>query len=217
MIDGWAKIAGRLGYYNYMYNLADATLPFFKFTPCKKEFPYLADKGLPCMTMEVLSNWHIYGPHIYLGLRLAYDPARRRRRDHGGLLAEVLRPAGRAVHEGLLDGHRRGDQPADEPRRQFLRPAGDLHAGVPAAVPGAARPGGAGGQGRSVYAERVALHAEGLQSAVEYRADLRRDGPRRVRPGAGRSTTRWSSGSKAWRPRGMPTVSTGRPICAACC
>ena len=43
MIDGWAKVASRLGYYNYMYNLADATLPMFKFTPCKEEFPYLAE------------------------------------------------------------------------------------------------------------------------------------------------------------------------------
>ena len=45
MVDGWAKVASRLGYYNYMYNLADATLPMFKFTPCQEEFPYLADDG----------------------------------------------------------------------------------------------------------------------------------------------------------------------------
>jgi hypothetical protein len=75
MTDGWAKIAHRLGYYNYMYNLADATLPMFKYTPCKEEFPYLAKKGLSFMTIEVLSNWYLYGPQIYLSLRMAYDPA----------------------------------------------------------------------------------------------------------------------------------------------
>src|ERR1043166_226120 len=74
MIDGWADVSKRLGYYNYMYDLADATLPMFKFTACQKEFPYLADKGLTYMTIEILSNWHIYGPQIYLSLRLAYDP-----------------------------------------------------------------------------------------------------------------------------------------------
>ncbi len=74
MIDGWAKVAARLGYYNYMYNLADATLPMFKYTPCKEEMPYLAKKGLDFMTIEVLSNWYIYGPQIYLSLRMAYDP-----------------------------------------------------------------------------------------------------------------------------------------------
>src|SRR3954451_15317490 len=57
-----------------MYNLADATLPMFKYTPCKEEFPYLAKKGLSFMTIEVLSNWYIYGPQIYLSLRMAYDP-----------------------------------------------------------------------------------------------------------------------------------------------
>jgi Domain of unknown function (DUF4838)/Beta-galactosidase second all-beta domain len=74
MVDGWAKVASRLGYYNYMYNLADATLPMFKYTPCRVEFPALADRGLAYMTIEVLSNWHLYGPQIYLSLRLAYDP-----------------------------------------------------------------------------------------------------------------------------------------------
>ncbi|MEN9674061.1 MAG: hypothetical protein RL553_2326, partial [Planctomycetota bacterium] len=74
MMNGWAGVASKIGYYNYMYNLADGTLPFFKFSACKKEFPYLADKGLSYMTIEVLSNWHIYGPQIYLSLRLAYDP-----------------------------------------------------------------------------------------------------------------------------------------------
>jgi hypothetical protein len=74
MVDGWAKVASRLGYYNYMYNLADATLPMFKFTPCKVEFPELARRGLAFMTIEVLSNWYLYGPQIYLSLRQAYDP-----------------------------------------------------------------------------------------------------------------------------------------------
>lgn len=74
MTDGWAKVAHRLGYYNYMYNLADATMPMFKYTPCKTEFPYLARKGLSYMTIEVLSNWYLYGPQIYLSLRMAYDP-----------------------------------------------------------------------------------------------------------------------------------------------
>ena len=45
MVDGWAKVASRLGYYNYMYNLADATLPMFKYTPCRVEFPELAAAG----------------------------------------------------------------------------------------------------------------------------------------------------------------------------
>jgi hypothetical protein len=74
MVDGWARVASRLGYYNYMYNLADATLPMCKYTPCRAEFPALADRGLAYMTIEVLSNWHLYGPQIYLSLRLAYDP-----------------------------------------------------------------------------------------------------------------------------------------------
>src|SRR5881227_3644888 len=68
------SLAKRLGQLHHLDKLADGTLPFFKFTACKKEFPYLASKGLSYMTIEILSNWHIYGPQIYLSLRLAYDP-----------------------------------------------------------------------------------------------------------------------------------------------
>ena len=57
-----------------MYNLADGTLPMFKYTPCRLEFPTLANRGLSFMTIEVLSNWYLYGPQIYVSLRMAYDP-----------------------------------------------------------------------------------------------------------------------------------------------
>jgi len=74
MVDGWAKAASRLGYYSYCYNLADGTLPFCKYTAYSRELPYLKARGLGYLTIEVLSNWQVYGPQIWLALRLAYDP-----------------------------------------------------------------------------------------------------------------------------------------------
>jgi len=168
MIDGWAKLADKSGYYNYMYNLADGTLPFFKFTACKKDFPYLKDRGLSAMTLEVLSNWHIYGPHIYLGVRLAYDP----RADVDAVMedywAKFFGPAGphmKAYWMGIDAAQQRlkchsggfyGLQQIYTP--EFIR---QCQAALSRAADAAASD--------KAYAERVALHAEGLASAIAYR------------------------------------------------
>jgi len=168
MISGWAKLADKLGYYNYMYNLADGTLPFFKFTACKKDFPYLKGRGLSAMTMEVLSNWHIYGPHIYLGVRLAYDPKADADAVMEDYWSKFFGPAGphmKAYWMGIDAAQERlkchsggfyGLQQIYTP--EFL---GQCRAALARAAEAAAPD--------KAYAERVALHAEGLASAIEYR------------------------------------------------
>jgi hypothetical protein len=170
MVDGWAKVAPRLGYYNYMYNLADGTLPMFKLTPCKEEFPYLADKGLAFMTIEVLSNWHVYGPQIYLSLRLAYDP----KLDADAVMEDYYQkfygpdaaPLMKAYWTGIDRATARlrchsggfyGLQAAYTP--EFVRACQSL-------LDRAAR----AAKADPVYSERVALHAAGFQDVVDYRA-----------------------------------------------
>jgi len=169
MLEGWAAAASRLGYYNYMYNLADSALPFFKFTACKKEFPYLKDKGLSYMTIEVLSNWHIYGPQIYLSLRLAYDP----QADAGAIMEDYWRrfygPRASAFmqqywmgidgalarlqsHAGSFFGLQQIYTP------EFLKQCETLLAQAAEAA-----------KGEEQYEQRVALANEGLKSAAAYR------------------------------------------------
>ncbi|HUT01295.1 MAG TPA: DUF4838 domain-containing protein [Phycisphaerae bacterium] len=75
LIDGWAKAVGRLGYRTYNYNLAECLVPFSKVSLWSHDIPYLAAKGCVGLNLETLANWEIYGPHIYLSIRLAYDPA----------------------------------------------------------------------------------------------------------------------------------------------
>jgi hypothetical protein len=169
MIEGWRQEAERFGYYNYMYNLADGTLPFFKFTACQKEFPYLASRGLEVMTLEVLSNWHVYGPHIYLGLRLAYSPdadAEAIMEDywqkfHGPNAAPFMKAYWMSLdaatlrlktHAGGFYGLREIYTP------EFLHACGErLRQAAQAA------------QSDPVLADRVALHTEGWKSAIAMR------------------------------------------------
>ncbi|MBN2473291.1 MAG: DUF4838 domain-containing protein [Pirellulales bacterium] len=75
LLDGWAGAAEKIGYRTYNYNLSECCLPFSKIAVWKHDIPYLREQGCVGINLETLTNWQIYGPHIYLSLRLAYDPA----------------------------------------------------------------------------------------------------------------------------------------------
>ncbi len=169
MVDGWGKVASRLGYYNYMYNLADATLPMFKFTPCKEEYPALAKRGLSMMTIEVLSNWYIYGPQIYLSLRLAYDPKADATAIMDDYFEKFYGPAA-----GPMKAYWMG---IDEATKKLECHSGGFYGLASAYSPDFVRAcesrlakakEAAGAEGS--YAERVAMHAAGFQNIVDYLA-----------------------------------------------
>ncbi len=169
MTEGWSKVAPKLGYYNYMYNLADATLPMFKFTPCQAEFPYLADKGLTYMTIEVLSNWYIYGPQIYLSLRMAYNP----RLDPAAVMNDYYEkfygpaaPFMKQYWQGIdaatlkMDCHSGGFYGLSAVYTpEFIR---NCQMSLDQAANAA--------KTNPVYAERVAMHAAGFQNLLDYRS-----------------------------------------------
>lgn len=170
MLDGWAKVAPRLGYYNYMYNLADATLPTFKFTPCKVEFPQLADRGLAFMTIEVLSNWHLYGPQIYLSLRMAYDPRLDAAAVMDDYYAKFYGPAA-----GPMKAYWTG---IDEATAKLANHSGGFYGLAAAYTPEFVRAcesrlkqaADTAKGADPVYAERVGLHAAGFQNVTDYHA-----------------------------------------------
>jgi hypothetical protein len=74
VIDGWAAAAEHIAYRTYNYNLAECLVPFSKLYVWKHDIPYLKKKGCIGINLETLTNWEIYGPHIYQSIRLAYDP-----------------------------------------------------------------------------------------------------------------------------------------------
>ncbi len=75
LVDAWSAVAQKVGYRTYNYNLADVIVPFSMISVWKHDVPYLHRKGCIGINNETLANWQIYGPHIYLSARLAYDPA----------------------------------------------------------------------------------------------------------------------------------------------
>jgi hypothetical protein len=75
LVDDWAAAASKIAYRTYNYNLAECCVPFTLLSVWKHDIPYLKDKGCVGINLETLTNWQIYGPHIYLSIRLAYDPS----------------------------------------------------------------------------------------------------------------------------------------------
>jgi hypothetical protein len=169
MVDGWAKVASRLGYYNYMYNLADGTLPMCKLTPCRVEFPALAGRGLTYMTIEVLSNWYVYGPQIYLSLRLAYDPTADATAIFDDYCTKFYGPAA-----GPMKAYWVG---IDEATAKLDCHSGGFYGLAAAYTPefcracaSRLRQAAEVAKGEKVYAERVVMHAAGFQNVLDYRA-----------------------------------------------
>jgi hypothetical protein len=74
LVEAWSGVAKQIGYRTYNYNLADVLVPFSMISVWKHDLPYLKQKGCQGINNETLANWQIYGPHIYLSARLAYDP-----------------------------------------------------------------------------------------------------------------------------------------------
>jgi hypothetical protein len=167
MVDGWARVAPRLGYYNYMYNLADATLPMFKFTPCTVDFPYLAAKNLAFMTIEVLSNWYLYGPQIYLSLRQAYDPKLDAAAVMDDYYAKFYGPAAAGMKAYWTA--------VDEATAKLANHSGGFYGLSAAYTPDVTRrcesalaAAARAAKGDDAYAERVAMHAAGFRNVVDY-------------------------------------------------
>ena len=169
MTEGWASVAKRIGYYNYMYNLADGTLPMFKFSACEKEFPYLAAKGLTYMTIEVLSNWHIYGPQIYLSLRLAYDPQANAKAIMEDYWVKFYGPKAGPHMKAYWMGLDAAQQQSKTHAGSFFGLAQIYTPECLTQCEGLLAQAAAAAKGDAVYEQRVALHAEGLRSARAYR------------------------------------------------
>jgi hypothetical protein len=87
LINGWAASSRRMGYRSYNYNLAECLVPCPLVSVWKHDIPYLRKKGCSGINLETLANWQIYAPHIYLSIRLAYDPGA----DAGAIMKDFFR------------------------------------------------------------------------------------------------------------------------------
>jgi hypothetical protein len=167
MIDSWSESVSKIGWRTYNYNLAECTVPVSKIGVWTRDIPYLKRKGCVGINLETLHSWHIYGPHIYLSIRLAYSPGA----DAGAIMddyyAKFFGPAAQhmkaywtAVDRACceLQCHSGSFFGVDQLYTPALLRTCRKHLDEAAAA--------AGKDNR--FAERVALHDRGFQNAEQY-------------------------------------------------
>ena len=174
MLDGWSRAAegsggiGGIGYRTYNYNLAECLVPFSMLSVWGHDVPYLKQHGAIGINLETLPSWQIYGPHIYLSIRLAYDPAADATRVMDDYFQNFYGPAAGPIMERYwlgvdrrfadLHAHAGGFYAVHRVYTpEFLAHCRDLldKAADAARVDPA-------------YAARVAMHAEGFENAAQY-------------------------------------------------
>ena len=127
------------------------------------------DEGLTYMTIEVLSNWYMYGPQIYLSLRLAYDP----KLDAAASSMTITRSS-TARRRRPMKAYWLGIDEATAklavPLRRVLRAGGGVHAGVLPGLRVAAEAGGRGGEGRQRVRGTGGDARGRVRNVLDYRA-----------------------------------------------
>ena len=170
LIDGWSAAAQRIAYRTYNYNLAEVCVPYSKLSIWKHDIPYLRQKGCIGVNLETLTNWQIYAPHIYLSIRLAYDPVADADailddfflKFYGPKAGPVMKEYWTAIDRAFVDlkchsGSFFAVHLVYTP--EFLKQCRGLVDRAAAAA-----------KGDQTYAARVAMADEGLQNAEQYAA-----------------------------------------------
>lgn len=74
IVKGWTDRASMIGWRTYNYNLAEVMTPYSRISILAYDLPYLYKLGCVGISLESFNSWELYAPHLYLSIRLSYDP-----------------------------------------------------------------------------------------------------------------------------------------------
>ncbi len=73
ILQGWAKVSDHLSYYNYMYNLAEVSVPYPMMHQMSEELPLIYANHVVFWQPETLSNFESVLPGMWLSIRKSWD------------------------------------------------------------------------------------------------------------------------------------------------
>lgn len=73
IVEGWGKVVKNVSYYNYMYNLAEVTVPYPMIRQMRDELPLLYANHVAFWQPETLPNFDSVLPGMVLAMRMAWD------------------------------------------------------------------------------------------------------------------------------------------------
>ena len=74
IVEGWGKVApGRVSYYNYMFHLAEVSVPYPMMHQMSEELPILYSHGVAFWQPETMPNFESILPGMWLTIRKSWD------------------------------------------------------------------------------------------------------------------------------------------------
>jgi len=73
IIEGWGKAAKNVSYYNYMYNLAEVSVPYPMISQMSAELPIIYANGINVWSPETMPSFDSNLPGMVLGIRMSWN------------------------------------------------------------------------------------------------------------------------------------------------
>ena len=73
-VELWHALGVKMMYRGYLFNLADAGLPFSMIGQIRSEYPYYHERGMIACRVECKPAWSYHGPPLYLAAKIMWDP-----------------------------------------------------------------------------------------------------------------------------------------------
>ncbi|NQU09636.1 DUF4838 domain-containing protein [bacterium] len=74
IIEGWGKAAKNVSYYNYMFHLAEVSVPYPMIAQMSAELPIIYGNGITVWSPETMPSFDSNLPGMVLGIRTSWDP-----------------------------------------------------------------------------------------------------------------------------------------------
>lgn len=84
ILEAWGKTCGRVSYYNYMFHLAETSVPYPMIQQMSDELPLIYANRVLFWQPETMANWDSVQPGQILGLRMSWNP----KQNPGEILSE---------------------------------------------------------------------------------------------------------------------------------
>lgn len=73
IVEGWGKVAKRVSYYNYMYQLAEPSVPYPMIHQMSQELPIIYANNVAFWQPETMPNFESALPGTWLSIRMSWD------------------------------------------------------------------------------------------------------------------------------------------------
>ncbi len=73
IVEGWSKVTRNIAYYNFMFHLAEVSVPYPMMSQMSDELPFLYSHGVNFWQPETMPNFESVLPGLWLSIRMSWN------------------------------------------------------------------------------------------------------------------------------------------------